>query len=897
VRRIEPIRIYALLSVVWLLSCGLLSNAAAQGENASQLPLQTGHTNAILEVRWSPNDKLILTYSAADGFLNVWRMPEGKLITTIEDSAVKVRGDDKRALRAFAWSDDDRLIATGSENGTAQVWEAETGKLLWSTRIADEYVTGVGFSHGGKYFAAVAAPEDKKHKLVLLNGANGQLIKNLGEIESRFLTYYHDSKLVFSDDDKQLSVGDISGIITQWDLPSGSLLSKKTLNLCSAERRMPNSFAYSEDLSLIVARCGLQSEVIETNTGSILRKQSVSVDFTSSIVLSRDKQFMAVGDSGVFKLLNLATGAEVTIDSGLPITCGCDFSKDNSLLALQDYFDGETVKVINLDGKQTVTRLEAHPGKVKALAFSADGRLLASGSEDRIVRVWDAQTGSLLQSLAGHTGRVGVVVFTPDGKLLVSASDDQTLKAWDVGTGTLVRSIQVTTEGINGLSSIAFSPDGKRMVTTLGAAVGLWDVSDWRLVETFTTTESHTSGEMTMCCGSTALTARFDATGKMIISAHEDGTIKVWDPQQRSLIPSPQGNLIRTLSTNERNESFALSPDETVLVANGGSDAPKLWQWASGKPLRSLGDEASYVHNVAFSPDSRIIATSDIGGTILLWNVSSGKLLREFDGGYSSDDALAFGPDGTRLASGGDNQNIIMWDVKSGKRLWHILPIRERHRPTGEEIADQKHAAALKAADERRAEQDTQRLKNRVFITFSHFGEPTNPGETRFAETGRPNKSLSQQSDILATGIWLRLLNASRLPINLSTESIYLPTKKKCGYQTGQGKFFYGLCESAEIGIRFSVLDTNGKPLRYGFDFGGISMVPPNTSVVFSVPRELLREGRSIVVSYKFLNVNSKGKLEEYGKEREITFSEANLTTQTPRTKPTKRKSTRTVIR
>jgi WD40 repeat protein len=876
--QVRPNTLCVLLSVVLFL--GLPGLTSAQREEISRIPLQKGHTHAILEVKWSPNDQLLLTYSAADGLLNVWQMPEGRLVTSIEDSTIKIKRNHKRALRAFAWSDDSRFIATGSENGTAQIWEAETGRLLWTTQIADEYVTGVGFSHDGRYLAAIASPEDEKHKLILLNSTRGRILKELGEIEQRFLTYYHDAKLVFSDDNSRLLVGDIGGIITRWDLARGSLVDKKTLSVCSTERLMPNAFSYSEDLSLVVARCGIKTYVIDTKTDSVVRQNSISVDFSNSVVLSRDKQLLAIGDSGSAKLLNVSDGKEVKIDSELPITCGCDFSRDSSLLAIQDFFDDETVKIVDVGTKQPVMRLEAHPGKIKALAFSPDGRILASGGEDRIVRLWDAQTGSLVHALAGHAKRVGVVAFTPDGKLLVSASDDQTMKIWNVATRSLVRSIQVTAEGIDGLSSIAFSPDGQRMVSTLGAMVDLWNVSDWSRLGSFTTSESHTSGYVTYCCGSTAQAARFDARGQLIISAHEDGTIKVWNPMPTEPLPLPGSELIRVLKTSDRNESFAFSPDEKLLVANSGEKPPRMWDWSSGKPLRSLGQEATYAHSVVFSPDSRFIATSEIGGQIVLWSASSGKSVRKFDGGYSSDDALAFSPDGARLASGGDNQNIIMWDVKTGARLWHILPIRESHRPTATEIAGQKQAAALAAAKEKVATRNTERLSNKVFIKFSHFGEATSPSETRLAETGRPNKSLIRQDESEATGIWLRLHNNSRLPINLETESIYLPTENKCGYRTSTGKFFDGLCQGSEIGIQFSVLDAKGNPIRYGFDFGGISMLPPNTSVLFSVPRELLRERKSIVVRYQFLNEDVKGKLVEYAKKRELRLAESDLAKQ-----------------
>ena len=282
--------------------------------------------------------------------------------------------------------------------------------------------------------------------------------------------------------------------------------------------------------------------------------------------------------------------------------------------------------------------LTGHGGEVLAVAFAPDGRLLASGSSDQTIRLWDPVTGEERKLLRGHTGAVRTLAFAaPNSHLLASGSADGTVRIWDVAQGREVKTLSGRFGAIRG---VAFAPDGQSLASVGDeGSLRLWD---WKAGKETKATKSRLG---------ILFSVVFSPDGTALATGSSESLAYLWDVatlDRRSVYTGHTGAV----------QAVAFAPDGALVATGAANGGVRLWDVATGHERRVLSGQAGAVYAVAFTPDGRLVASASADGTTRLWDVGTGKMDMALAGHTGPALTLAFSPDGSLLASGGQDRSI-----------------------------------------------------------------------------------------------------------------------------------------------------------------------------------------------------------------------------------------------
>ena len=289
--------------------------------------------------------------------------------------------------------------------------------------------------------------------------------------------------------------------------------------------------------------------------------------------------------------------------------------------------------------------IEGHSDLIFSVAFSPNGEILASGSGDNKIKLWDWKTGTELKTLAGHQNDIKRVVFSPDSTLLASASQDNLIKLWNWQEGREIKSLVGHEDGV---LDLAFSPDSLWLASgSQDKTIKIWNLIDGKVIYTL---KGHNAR---------VLSVAFSPDGKILASGSYDNTIKLWSLEDGSEISTINGHLAWV-------SSLKFSPDGKILASSSGDKTIKLWNWENGEEIRTLESHYDQVTSVTFSPDGRTLASASGGldNTVKVWNINNGKEITTLKGHTGSVESIAFSPDGKILASGSWDKTIKLWELE-----------------------------------------------------------------------------------------------------------------------------------------------------------------------------------------------------------------------------------------
>lgn len=639
---------------------------------------------AINNLEIDPERSMLLALSALDKST----IPEAEQVLHRAMQASRVEltlaGHTDTVVRV-AYSPKGRILATASLDGTAKVWNSESGREVLTLTLGVRPRLGVETQDvSGDLARDLGMPK-----------ATGVLIKSLAAGGAAEKAGIKPGDVFVKIDGKEIGTDDDFTRVLAEHLPGSSaeielIRERERITVKAVLEKWPievMGIAFNHN-GMRLATAGWRLVKLWDIAGGREVFSLRDTDTLNGVAFSPDgKRLATAGENKTAKIWDADTGREVLALKHEAAVFNLAFSPDGTRLAtagadgkatLWDPSSGKKLLefsahtaidgiAFSLDGKRLATASRdrkakiwdtssgkeilflPHVAEVHDIAFSSMGAL-ATASGDGKVRLWDHRAGQMTVTLAGHQGAVRGVAFSPGGLRLATAGKDKTARVW----GLLPRGFPIdflVGHGDELISAIAFSPDGNHLATaSFDKTVKIWDAKSW---EERITLSGH---------GEAIMGIAFSPDGRRLATASADETAKLWD--------TTSGGLIQTFSGHNNHVlAVSFSPDGKHLTTGSWDSTAKVWDVQSGRLLRTLSGHEGPVRDITFSPEGGYLATASGDGTANIWDAASGQRKLDLSGHRDTVWAVAFSPDGKRLATASQDGTAKLWDLALGKEL------------------------------------------------------------------------------------------------------------------------------------------------------------------------------------------------------------------------------------